>query len=607
MLNPKAVSGGAAHSGSKAVSGGAARPEPKVLFCTAAGNFYGMGHLRRCISIIDEGRDAFSSFIYIHKGDKESLFRVKDLFEGYNFVENIDDAGEVDLIISDMRETNKREMKKLTLRAPVISMDDLAGGRDRSYISIYSLPDEGEVSGNFNGASYLVLSGGIINISPKPFHQKEGILVSFGGTDPNNLTGCITDILGSLGIRPKIIKGPLFRNALQEMNGEIFNNPANIHDLINDSRILITSFGITMYEAFKLRTPVILFNNSAYHFRLAGRTDAINLGYRGSISRESLKKKLFTTINNIKLLEESAGKNSSIVDGRGARRVVSIIKKSLKSGRKDCLFRHKRYKACMRNNGRTILQCTKCGDLFLFDIDKKISMYDGEDYFLSEYKKQYGKTYFEDKNNIVKLSSRRIRIVERFRGAGGRILDVGCALGFFLELAQKRGWKAEGIEISRFASDWGRKNLSLDIITGSFLDVNIDPESFDVITFFFAAEHIQNVEKAIEKAFEVLKKKGIIALALPNRGGISFRLDRRRYINQHPPDHYFDTSIRNLKKFLRKYGFKKKKICVTGIHPERFFGKLGVKRSSGILNSVYTVCAKIFKLGDTFEYYGVKA
>ncbi|MCK5095590.1 MAG: hypothetical protein KAR18_12730, partial [Spirochaetes bacterium] len=107
--------------------------------------------------------------------------------------------------------------------------------------------------------------------------------------------------------------------------------------------------------------------------------------------------------------------------------------------------------------------------------------------------------------------------------------------------------------------------------------------------------------------FEILKKKGIIALALPNRGGISFRLDRQRYINQHPPDHYFDTNIRNLKKFLRKYGFKKKKICVTGIHPERFFGKLGVKRSGGLLNYIYTVCAKIFKLGDTFEYYGVKA
>ena len=113
---------------------------PKVLFCTAAGGKYGMGHLRRCISIIEEGNDAFKSSVCIVHGDNRSRVQAYNAFPDYTFVNDIAKAGNVDLILSDMRDTGKKEIKEMMLLAPVISIDDLSGGRKYSFVSVYPLP-----------------------------------------------------------------------------------------------------------------------------------------------------------------------------------------------------------------------------------------------------------------------------------------------------------------------------------------------------------------------------------------------------------------------------------------------------------------------------------
>ena len=59
-------------------------------------------------------------------------------------------------------------------------------------------------------------------------------------------------------------------------------------------------------------------------------------------------------------------------------------------------------------------------------------------------------------------------------------------------------------------------------------------------------------------------------------------------------------------RFLREYGFRKKRIRVTGIHPERFFQMLGLEKGLPPLRSLYGMCARLMRLGDTFEYYGIK-
>jgi SAM-dependent methyltransferase len=266
--------------------------------------------------------------------------------------------------------------------------------------------------------------------------------------------------------------------------------------------------------------------------------------------------------------------------------------------------------------------CRRCSDVFLFELEGPGDIYEKGDYFLSEYEAQYGKSYIEDRKHISKMAGERLDIIERCieKGSGGRssvseqetyghsrrILDVGCALGFFMDVAKQRGWDATGVEVSGFAAKWARKQLGLPVINSSFLDAPLTPESFDVITFFFVAEHFKDVEKVIERAYAALKRGGLIACALPNGKGISSRIDRKRFVQVHPKDHYFDTCPRNLARFLRERGFRRCHVRVTGIHPERFFHKLGLRRNVKPLNTFYGALARVFNLGDTFEYYGIK-
>jgi SAM-dependent methyltransferase len=94
---------------------------------------------------------------------------------------------------------------------------------------------------------------------------------------------------------------------------------------------------------------------------------------------------------------------------------------------------------------------------------------------------------------------------------GGRILDVGCAAGFFLDEARRAGWRTRGVEVSEYASARARDLLGLDVLTSSFLDAPLDGERFDVVTFFNVFEHLSN-PRAVEARLATLVRPGGLVL-----------------------------------------------------------------------------------------------
>jgi spore coat polysaccharide biosynthesis predicted glycosyltransferase SpsG/SAM-dependent methyltransferase len=578
--------------------------KPRIVFCTKAGSNFGMGHLKRCASLAGRADCLFSSTVVL-KGRHSAPVAGTQGFKHLRFVEDFRASETADLIVTDMRDTNAGVMRRLTRTAPVVSLDDGKAGKKYAHITVSPLPVLREICANYHGPEYMIFDSRILTVPNVPYHEKKGTVVSFGGSDPHNLTGTVVSCLNTLGIAPDIVRGPFFEHSLEGLRGNVIDSPPHLHEIIAKARVLVTSFGITMYEAFFLGTPVVLFNHSSYHSLLAHHVSAINLGYRGNIGSEDIKRRLAETLGDEDVLREYAEKNKALVDGKGTERVVSIMKRALSGERRNCLLHHSTAVVLKRTAEYTLFLCRKCGDLFLYDISEGKPDYE-DNYFLKEYRAQYGKTYIEDRKNIARNGMRRLECIERLHAKRGMLLDVGCALGFFVECAVKRGWNAHGLEVSRYASTWGKKTLGVDIIHGSFLDAEIASDLYDVVTFFYVVEHCKNAEKVFEKAHRILKKGGIIVIALPNRAGISYRVNKKQYIENHPKDHYFDITPRTLTKVLKRFGFQKRKVYVSGIHPERFFSVLGLNAQGKVLRAVYTVFAKIFRLGDTFEYYGRK-
>lgn len=109
----------------------------------------------------------------------------------------------------------------------------------------------------------------------------------------------------------------------------------------------------------------------------------------------------------------------------------------------------------------------------------------------------------------------RMREIER-RRRKGRLLDVGCSTGFFLDYASKRGWEVFGCELSENSAEIAAGRLKGKIAVGSFPDIGYPSRYFDVVTMWDVVEHVRDPALFVREAFRVLRPAGLLALSTPN-------------------------------------------------------------------------------------------
>jgi len=155
----------------------------------------------------------------------------------------------------------------------------------------------------------------------------------------------------------------------------------------------------------------------------------------------------------------------------------------------------------------------------------------GEAYFRNSRSEESGyEDYERDRYCIVKTAQRRLDTLERYAGERGRLLDVGCALGFFADTARQRGWQAEGIDISQHAVDYAREHLGLPARKGVLAEAGYEPESFDAITMFDVIEHVLDPVAELRLVRRLLKPGGVVMLSTPDIGSIVARITGPRWM-----------------------------------------------------------------------------
>jgi SAM-dependent methyltransferase len=97
----------------------------------------------------------------------------------------------------------------------------------------------------------------------------------------------------------------------------------------------------------------------------------------------------------------------------------------------------------------------------------------------------------------------------------GRLLDVGCWTGDFVQAAAAAGWSAAGIELSAKAAHFATtRNLDVRCCT---LSTSAFPSaSFDVVTMLDVLEHVLDPLRDLERARSLLKVNGAIVVRVPN-------------------------------------------------------------------------------------------
>ncbi len=162
--------------------------------------------------------------------------------------------------------------------------------------------------------------------------------------------------------------------------------------------------------------------------------------------------------------------------------------------------------------------------------------------------------YEEDKKPMMPTFESYLKKIEKFLPDKGKLLDVGSATGFFLEIAKDKGWNVFGMEISEYAAEKSREK-GLNVITGAIEDLGVG-KYFDVITFWDVIEHLANARIALISAYKLLNDKGILAVCTPDSKSLVAKLFGRSWHSLIPPEHLIIFNRHNLENLLSECGFQ---------------------------------------------------
>ncbi len=126
----------------------------------------------------------------------------------------------------------------------------------------------------------------------------------------------------------------------------------------------------------------------------------------------------------------------------------------------------------------------------------------------------------------VKVWTKHLHLLRRLSGASGKgkLLDIGCGLGFFPDMAQRSGWEAHAVEVGDFAAKYARDKFKLDVFAGTVEEANFPSAHFDVVTLWDLMEHLNKPEQTVAEISRITKPGGLILIFTPNQDSLVDRL-----------------------------------------------------------------------------------
>jgi 2-polyprenyl-3-methyl-5-hydroxy-6-metoxy-1,4-benzoquinol methylase len=201
---------------------------------------------------------------------------------------------------------------------------------------------------------------------------------------------------------------------------------------------------------------------------------------------------------------------------------------------------------------RPVIRCGACGLVYAAPHDADTG---GREFNESYYRQGIYADYLEDAGAIRK-NARRILDELESRVEGRTLLDVGCATGFFLDAARSRGWSVRGLEVSSYASEYARRELHLDVRSGSIESFADHSSKFDVVTLWDTIEHLNRPDLALTNIRRLLHKDGLLAISTGDYGSMLRRITGKRWRLFADPTHNFFFEESTLKRLLDQTGFE---------------------------------------------------
>jgi len=209
----------------------------------------------------------------------------------------------------------------------------------------------------------------------------------------------------------------------------------------------------------------------------------------------------------------------------------------------------------VKRDGWTVYRCEKCG-LGVLDPrpgPEELKNLYAENYFDDQYGRGLAMGSPEMKRRISQ-EDHRVKFVRRYKRTG-KILDIGCGMGYFLLACRIAGYDVEGADISDHASAYVSKELGIPIRTGGIETVTFPEASLDVVTMWHFLEHVPRPAEYLESARRWLRSDGVLVIDVPNYLGTDGQKSGAGWVGWQLPFHLYHYTPSSLSDLLAAHGF----------------------------------------------------
>jgi 2-polyprenyl-3-methyl-5-hydroxy-6-metoxy-1,4-benzoquinol methylase len=166
---------------------------------------------------------------------------------------------------------------------------------------------------------------------------------------------------------------------------------------------------------------------------------------------------------------------------------------------------------------RIVLECQHCSLTYLKPVEEN-----SKKFYEAEYRKLYSPILGKELNSrelfeiYLPYQKSKIEQIQHILNPGMKVLDLGCAAGYFLYTIKDYVQECIGIEFNKKNADFVTKELGFKTYTNPIEETDLPLESFDLITAYHLLEHIDDPIHFLKTISNYLKDEGFIVIEVPN-------------------------------------------------------------------------------------------
>ena len=160
----------------------------------------------------------------------------------------------------------------------------------------------------------------------------------------------------------------------------------------------------------------------------------------------------------------------------------------------------------------------------------------------------YPDDYLRDKTDLASLYSRMMTYLPVGKG---KLLDIGCGRGDFINRASKEGWEVEGVDLM----GWGTPH-AVPIRVGDFLTMDFQDRHYDAVTAWALLEHVRAPSAFFKRVSRLLKDDGLFVFVVPNFGAPGMK----HCCTEDVPRHLWLFTPAGGENYLGRYGMEAKAV-----------------------------------------------